>query len=318
MRGSNHVKIGLMLVLLIACYIFTVRQSRRYRHLWSAPAGSDPSRLPNTIASSMGVYAGSNHAEHDIIVLSANYGYLDFLVNWVCTSGNVLNLKYLVVAQDEQLYAHLRNSTDLPVLDGQQLGVSGSAGEAWFATEGFNQISVMKLKAVIAILRQLLLSFPPHGHAAPHVLFSDVDIVWKRDPFPYLRRDVDLEIQNDNQHGRAEFNPGDDLCTGFYYMRASNRTIDLLERSLDPRRNDQKNVHVTLDALFAAGSAVYVPRNAKAPGAEDSRLSFRQLPPLSFPNGAVLGSPGYEQRRAAAGADLVIVHANWIQGTAVC
>jgi len=57
----------------------------------------------------------------------------------------------------------------------------------------------------------------------------------------------------------------------------------------------------------------------RAPGAAagGNRLTFRNLPPLSFPNGAVLAGRhvDYERRRAAAGADLVVVHANWLKGS---
>ncbi len=92
-----------------------------------------------------------------------------------------------------------------------------------------------------------------------------MDVVWKRDPYNYLRKDVDLEIQSDNPYGRDEFWPPgkEQLCTGFYYAAATNRTIDLLETALGGPGNDQDNVVAALRALLAAGRAVYVPRNAR-------------------------------------------------------
>jgi len=153
---GTDVRVGLLLALFAAYqYIASVRPAQLHTTTAIFAAGVVPP-LPDVMGASVGVREGSASAENDIIVLSANYGHLDFLINWVCTSGNVLNLKFLIIAQDEQLHAHLRDHTELPVLGGTAVGVSGPADEVPFKSEGFNRVSNMKLKAVVAVLKALL------------------------------------------------------------------------------------------------------------------------------------------------------------------
>ena len=295
--GPDATTVGFLVVLLL-CLGYTVLQPQQSRLLLLMRLRGRLSPVPDLIASSVGVYTTPGVGE-DIIVLSANYGYSDFVINWLCTSGNVLGLKAIVVAENPELY-DLLHAAGVPSIDGRVFNITASTGDYAFDSEGFNTISNMKLKAVQSILKLGL-----------NVLFTDVDIAFKRDPFLYLRRDVDFEFQTDSGHD--EFLPGNQPCTGFYYMRANNKTIDLLERSFDVRHNDQFNVAKTLGLMFDAGQATYVPHNSRAPQSGQT-LTFRQLPPLSFPSGKVLYSKNFEQRRAAADVPLVTVHANWVVG----
>ncbi len=227
-----------------------------------ATAGNLPP-LPAAIAASVGVHEGSAGAEHDIIVLSANYGHLDYLMNWVCTTGNVLNLKYLIITQDEQLHAHLRDSTELPVLDGMPLGVSGPAEAVPFRSEGFIRISNMKLKAVVAVLEALLESSPPRSR--PHVLFSDVDTVWRWDPFNYLRRTsiwrysqtTAPAVMSSGLRGRSG------RARGATMPRPTTGPSTCCGRRCAAPATTRRNVADALRALLAGGRAVYVPRNAR-------------------------------------------------------
>lgn len=58
-----------------------------------------------------------------------------------------------------------------------------------------------------------------------NVFYLDSDIVLLDDPFPYFRGNYDLFIQNEQARPNIV-----DLCTGFFYIRANPRTIELVRR----------------------------------------------------------------------------------------
>ena len=300
MRCNADASILLVLILFASCLLYKAVYPQQIRLLRPMHVPGNQSPISRHIASNLGVYATSGVGK-DIIVLSANYAYAEFVVNWLCTSRHISSLKAIVVAENPELHNLLRTA-GVPSIDGRLFNISASTLAHAYGSRGFNTISNMKLRAVQALLELGI-----------NVLFTDGDVVFKRDPFLYLRHDVDFEFQADNINVHDEFLLGDNPCTGLYYMKANNRTIDFLKRSFDLRHNDQENVRRTLNTMTAAGEATYIPHTSRAPQTGKT-LTFRQLPPLSFPNGVVLNASDFEQRRAAADVPLVTVHANWLQG----
>lgn len=53
-----------------------------------------------------------SRATQDVIVMVANYGVLDFIVNWVC-SYDTSNVKFVVVSLDEKLHDHIQKYTKI-------------------------------------------------------------------------------------------------------------------------------------------------------------------------------------------------------------
>ena len=305
MQWATHVNLKIFaLLVLFAVYHFTIVQPQHvHRGLFLSMRVQrqfeDSPSVPDAIAAALGVHAAPG-VEQDIVVLVTNYAYADFVVNWLCTSGNVLSLKAVVIAEDPELHEFL-SAAGVPSIDGRLFNISASSKDFEYASKGFEVVSNMKTRAVQAVLS---MGF--------NVLFTDADIVFKRDPFLYLRRDVDFEFQTDSGH--IEFLPEDNPCTGFFYMRANNKTVPFLERSFDTQRSQQQNVAIILHEMMSSGEAVYIPHSSRAPQLQDT-LTFRQLPLLSFPPGDVLYAEDFEQRRSAADVPLVNVHANWIAGS---
>ncbi|KAM0826417.1 hypothetical protein ACQ4PT_068894 [Festuca glaucescens] len=60
-------------------------------------------------------------------------------------------------------------------------------------------------------------------------LFTDVDIMWLRNPFRHINLYTDMAVSTDRFNGKAE-----DLTnapnTGFYYVKSTNRTVEMLRR----------------------------------------------------------------------------------------
>ncbi|KAM0831769.1 hypothetical protein ACQ4PT_065307 [Festuca glaucescens] len=60
-------------------------------------------------------------------------------------------------------------------------------------------------------------------------LFTDVDIMWLRNPFRHINLYADMAVSTDRFNGKAE-----DLTNapnaGFYYVKSTNRTVEMLRR----------------------------------------------------------------------------------------
>jgi hypothetical protein len=240
----------------------------------------------------------------DIVVMSANYGNLDFVANWVCTSKH-LNVNYFVLSLDAAMTAHLRDHTMIPFIDSREFNISAPNGTYDFMTPEFNFICSTRLNATLTILE--------HGY---HVFSVDADTVWIKDPRPYFKNTVHFEFQSDG--GNVEFLENDEPCMGFHLLKSSAQSKDMLRKALQMAQDDnfasfdQKYVTRLIQGMRARGEAIYVSSNGTAPLTR--LLTFAQLPPLSFPNGRDFFSENYVVQLAAAQVETVAVHANFIVG----
>ncbi|KQK11245.1 uncharacterized protein At4g15970 [Brachypodium distachyon] len=65
-------------------------------------------------------------------------------------------------------------------------------------------------------------------------LFTDVDIMWLRDPFRHISLYADMAVSTDRFNGDAEaLNNAPN--TGFYYVKSTNRTVEMVQRWRDAR-----------------------------------------------------------------------------------
>ncbi|VAH83721.1 uncharacterized protein At4g15970-like [Triticum dicoccoides] len=60
-------------------------------------------------------------------------------------------------------------------------------------------------------------------------LFTDVDIMWLRNPFRYISLYADMAVSTDRFNGDAEALTNAPN-TGFYYVKSTNRTVEMLRR----------------------------------------------------------------------------------------
>ncbi|EAY77007.1 hypothetical protein OsI_04964 [Oryza sativa Indica Group] len=92
-------------------------------------------------------------------------------------------------------------------------------------------------------------------------LFTDVDILWFRDPFRHIGVYADMTTSCDVFNG-----DGDDLSnwpnTGFYYVKSTNRTVEMLRRWRAARAryppNHEQNIFNYIKHELAAGLGVRV------------------------------------------------------------
>lgn len=65
------------------------------------------------------------------------------------------------------------------------------------------------------------------GH---NFLFTDVDVVWFRDPFRHIGVHADMAVSCDIYSGDADALDGNWPNTGFYYVKATGRTVEMMRR----------------------------------------------------------------------------------------
>ncbi|KAM3405203.1 hypothetical protein ACQJBY_007972 [Aegilops geniculata] len=65
------------------------------------------------------------------------------------------------------------------------------------------------------------------GHS---FLFTDVDVVWLRDPFRHIGVHADMAVSCDIYSGDADALDGNWPNTGFYYVKATGRTVEMMRR----------------------------------------------------------------------------------------
>ncbi|XBH83150.1 hypothetical protein VPH35_071643 [Triticum aestivum] len=123
------------------------------------------------------------------------------------------------------------NSTSL---SSEQLYISG----------GFIRMMWLRIRLLGDVLK--------HGYS---FIFTDMDVVWLRNPFPSLNRteEEDLLISTDGFKGRPEDYLGHELNTGFFFMAASNRTAAMFDEWHAAREasDGMKEVRVLDTARFS-------------------------------------------------------------------
>ena len=252
------------------------------------------------LASNAGVYRKQACPKYtkDVIVMVANYGVLDFIVNWMC-SYDTSNIKFVVVSLDKKLHDHIQKYTKITSIDGSRFNASAGSKTSNFMTGEFNTISHMTVKCIHGILSE--------GY---NVFFTDVDVAWLRDPIPYFQRDVDFEFQSENYNLEVG-----KINTGFYYARSNARSIAFMEdvvqyTAMHPEQHNQQRISDKITTMEKRSEAVFVLSNSTS--VDKEILTFRQLSPMLFATGCRFFKEDYFKRMSEAGLPPVVMHFNCI------
>ncbi|KAG2314360.1 hypothetical protein Bca52824_017482 [Brassica carinata] len=98
------------------------------------------------------------------------------------------------------------------------------AGEKVFMSAGFIEMMWRRTHFLLDVLRR--------GY---HILFTDTDVLWLRNPFSRLSNNgsLDMQISVDSNNVEA----GHLINTGFFHVRSNNKTISLFHKWYDMRLN---------------------------------------------------------------------------------
>ena len=236
-----------------------------------------------------------------VVLTGTTMAYHTMLMNFVCNLRNVGVDNLLVAAFDDAVYkfGFVRGLAVYPALaEG-----AGEHTDCDFGSSCFRKITKQKSQAVLNILRK--------GY---HVLWTDMDVVWLQNPIPDLWSygPATLPIQGNEPSTAAPSNGHLRINSGFYLARAEEPTIaafDLITRhALTTDKSEQPSFYIVL-----CGNKGQHRVGSDACLEPTTGLRTEFLPRDRYPNGAHKGFWN-KTTKAAALADLFILHNNWITG----
>ncbi|XP_044358783.1 uncharacterized protein At4g15970-like [Triticum aestivum] len=125
----------------------------------------------------------------------------------------------LIVAVDAAAYHHCRRVHPHCYLLEVEATAMNLSSASDFMSGAYLELVWAKLE-----LQQRVLQL---GHS---FLFTDVDVVWLRDPFRHIGVHADMAVSCDIYSGDADALDGNWPNTGFYYVKATARTVEMMWR----------------------------------------------------------------------------------------
>ena len=138
------------------------------------------SELESAVLKAKGYYqdtakSKSLSLEKTVLVTGGNFGYLNHIQNFKCFADR-LNLQFLVISMDFRTHSYLTRRGMVSFFLGKSSNAEINGDSFAFRHPQFNEITNRKKKAVADILEL--------GY---DVIFADCDVVFVRDPLPFIR-----------------------------------------------------------------------------------------------------------------------------------
>eukprot|EP00177_Eucheuma_denticulatum_P003481 GFKZ01006295.1.p2 GENE.GFKZ01006295.1~~GFKZ01006295.1.p2 ORF type:complete len:356 (+),score=37.67 GFKZ01006295.1:626-1693(+) len=249
-----------------------------------------------------------------LVVTVSNWMYREHLANFACNLKNI-GVKGLVVYALDRRTAEFASYLGLAsVLLSDEDGDDVKPGN--FEPTGsrsFNSITKRKLEAVKAALK-----------SGFDVLLSDADIFWCQDAVAVLKSIMSEPRYNDSDviiQAEVGYRT---LNSGFYYVRAGERSMSLFDQlisNIHLGAHDQDVVNkVFCDDRFG-GSKIPEPTGTVPFRCESHGATIRVLPSERFPSGAepyngqVLFKKSRVELRSMCRKELVVVHNNFVRAS---
>ncbi|GMH55623.1 hypothetical protein TrRE_jg1620, partial [Triparma retinervis] len=160
--------------------------------------------------------------DNTVVVMVANAGVLELLTNFVCAanSRNIDISNIVMFATDEE---GKKVAEELGLAVFYDEGMFENVPKQHAGAYGDRVFTALMLVKVISVHLCMALGY--------NVLFQDVDIVWLRDPLPYLQDetkhgDFDCYFEDDGARS-ARYAPWS-ANSGFYYLKNNDRTMYLI------------------------------------------------------------------------------------------
>lgn len=253
---------------------------------------------------------------HDklVVAIAVNYAFRQLALNFVCNLKRVAVSNYVILAMDRTVFDYLaaRGANTFFYESSTKTTRRLLQHSHKFGSTAFVETSRRKSILVLKVLRL--------GYS---VVFSDVDVVWVRDPIPeLLRHDFDFVMQSDRSHKDQDTALNYNLNSGFYLVRSSIRSVTALKAIVKYaeaiRRSEQKAFNYVLCGAFKdhhAGPGIRV--GAQKCTYRKGGATVIALPLEAFPNGS---DESLWSNRSASFEEVhpgvVAVHANYIEGLA--
>ncbi|KAH9318555.1 hypothetical protein KI387_020324 [Taxus chinensis] len=241
--------------------------------------------------------------EKTVILAVVGNNYRDMLMSWVCRLRRLKISNFLIFAIDHQIY-QFSVLQGLPVvMDAHAMNVSFN--DCHFGTKCFQRVTKVKSRIVLQILRL--------GY---HVIFSDVDVYWFKNPLPYLKSFGPgvLAAQSDEYNETEPLNLPRRLNSGFYFAHPDHATIvafdKIVKHAAVSDMSEQPSFYDTLcgeGGVYRVGDYLCIE--------PETNLTVHFLDRNKFPNGAfhdLWEKDNVDDSCKTQGC--IILHNNWISG----
>ena len=250
---------------------------------------------------------------NNIVLVGVSVEYKEFLMSFMCRARSLGVNNILVAAFDKETYkfAFLQG---LPVFKvARKAKPTSNNNDAGSNNNSCNprstclqELLIMKLQAVLQIL-----------HKGYNVLWSDLDVVWFKNPLPYLQSfgpDM-FPVQVDEPNMNRPSNRHGTVNSGFFYAQAVTRVIETFKEILKQlRARTPTDVEDQIFNRVLCGNRGQLRVDStECKTANGLRTIF--LDRHTFPNGIVDGywwHPNVIQVCVSNG--VYVLHNNWIDG----
>eukprot|EP00475_Leptophrys_vorax_P015054 TRINITY_DN21388_c0_g1_i1.p1 TRINITY_DN21388_c0_g1~~TRINITY_DN21388_c0_g1_i1.p1 ORF type:complete len:593 (+),score=11.70 TRINITY_DN21388_c0_g1_i1:169-1779(+) len=242
-----------------------------------------------------------------VTLVAVTFGYAEMLMSFVCRlRGLGLADNLVVAALDEDLYRFAFTQGLAVYYEQVSLGLKGiDSKDCAFGSQCFRQFTKLKSRAVLRVLK-----------AGYSVLWTDVDIVWFKDPLPDLMSygPDTFPIQSNEPNASLPGTGIRRINSGFYFARSDKKTIEGFEaitaHAATTKLSEQPSFY---DILCGVAGENVVPGKEECVWKNGLRTIF--LDRRMYPNGAVhqfWEAPNVNEACRKAGC--AILHNNWITG----
>ncbi|XP_060597708.1 uncharacterized protein LOC132751545 [Ruditapes philippinarum] len=216
---------------------------------------------------------GDHHVKNWTILLTVNDAYFDFFRNWHLVYRK-LNINYpiIIVAEDELVYEKLRPFQSESVT----IEKSGHEDVDKSAAYGSKEFSKLVSQRPTHILRHLT--------KGVNILYSDIDMVWIQNPFPYFTGDFDMWLELDSNNN---------YCTCFMAIKSNGNCLRLIKTWQNSLQLEQEIDQVAFKKVVKSVT-----------------INISILDNRTFPTGWQYFDKYTEKQQESA----IVVHNNWIVG----
>jgi hypothetical protein len=234
-----------------------------------------------------------NMINNTLVITSCNCGYQDFAQNWLRSVAALANIdgdasSILIIAEDKQAFYDLEQ-----VIPGRVVlppfHVNLVSRALSYENTLFHKFVASRPIYITELLTQ-----------GVTVLWTDVDMVWNRNPIPMLQKLQYNYVAVSDMNPKNERELIDNLCTGFMFLRPGDEI--LLKMLLSWR-----------DRILRTGESDQVVFNELMQSYKH-QLNFAILLPMhQFPPGYLyFGDPTWHERNRIVAP--YFIHNNWIVG----
>lgn len=170
--------------------------------------------LQKQFVEKMGNPIGSDGQRKTAIVMVANEGVMDLLLNFVCSAEGVgIDVKMIMVYVGTKEYVKLIENMGANAIYSPSLGSMPSQAARGYLDTTFQRMMWFKTTSVFLA-----------ASSGFEVLFQDADLVWLADPIPYLRNlKEDIAFMDDGAR-TPRYTPLF-VNSGFFFMKYNERVL---------------------------------------------------------------------------------------------